>query len=210
MNDVVGLVAGTGFASGLSLYATTLLLGLAGRVLDVAVVPESLTGTPVLVVLAALTAVEFVADKVPWLDTAWDAIHTIVRPVGAAALGVALVDGQQLFGEVLAEGAEVAATDGNGVAGGLLAAVLAAIAHGGKAAARVAVNTSPEPLSNGVVSLVEDGLVGVLVWVAVAYPTVALVVVGVLTAVSMLVVVGLWRLLRRAIGRLRARREAAP
>lgn len=205
--DLVGLVAGSGFASGLSLYATILLLGLAGRFLDVATVPDDLTTTPVLVVVGVLTVVEFVADKVPWLDSTWDAIHTVVRPVGAAALGVMLVDGQPLVTDpAVAVGAEQGS---GGVLGGLIAALLAAVAHGAKASTRAAVNTSPEPFSNPVVSLLEDGLVVGLVWVAIEHPTIALVVVGVLTLLAIVVIIGLWRFVRRRIRNWRRRRATS-
>jgi hypothetical protein len=201
VSEVVGLVAGSGFASGLSLYATVLLLGVAGRWLEAPGVPDDLTTVPVIAIAGTLAVVEFLADKVPWLDSTWDAIHTIVRPVGAAALGVMLVDAAAVAG------ATAGATDGegSGVVAGLAAAVLASVAHGAKASTRVAVNTSPEPFSNPAVSLVEDGLVAVLVWLAVAHPVVAVVVVATLTVLSVLLVVGLWRVLRRFLG---GRRDA--
>lgn len=208
MGELVGLVSGAGFASGLSLYATVFLLGLAGRFLGATPVPDELTSTGVLVVAAILTLLEFVADKVPWLDSVWDGIHTIVRPLGAAWLGVVLVDGQPLFSDSAAAAAAAAEGGSGGVAAGLLSAVLASIAHGAKASTRVAVNASPEPVSNPVVSLAEDGLVGVLVYVSLAHPLLALVVVGVLVVVSVGVVVGLWRSLRRVLRRRRQRHDA--
>lgn len=205
MTEVVGLVAGSGFASGLSLYATVLLLGVAGRWFEAPGVPDELTTWPVLVIAGTLTAVEFLADKVPWLDSTWDAIHTIVRPLGAAALGVMLVDSAAVVGGA---GPGVADGEGSGVVAGIVAAVLASVAHGAKASTRVAVNTSPEPFSNPAVSLAEDGLVAVLVWLAIAYPLVAVVVVGVLSVLGVLLIVGLWRVVRRIVaGR---RRERSP
>lgn len=204
MSEVVGLVAGSGFASGLSLYATVLLLGVAGRWFGAPGVPDDLTTVPVIAIAGTLAVVEFLADKVAWLDSTWDAIHTIIRPVGAAALGVMLVDAAAVVGEAPGVGDG----DGSGVVAGLAAAVLASIAHGAKASTRVAVNTSPEPFSNPVVSLVEDGLVGVLVWLAIAHPVVAVVVVGVLTVLSVLLVVGLWRVVRRVLASRRGRADA--
>ena len=128
MGEVVGLVAGTGFAGGINLYATVLLLGLYGRWFDSGAVPEVLLRSDVLLLAGVLTAVEFLADKVPWFDSLWDTIHTVVRPVGAALLATLLVDGDTAL---LSE-----ATAG-GVAG-----LLALTSHAAKASTRIAVNTS--------------------------------------------------------------------
>lgn len=191
MNEVVGLVAGTGFAGGINLYATALLLGLYGRWFESGAVPEQLTGTSVLVVAGVLTVVEFVADKVPWFDSMWDTIHTVVRPIGAALLAVLLVDGD-------------AAAISDGLAGGT-AGVLALTSHAAKASSRVAINTSPEPFSNSIVSVLEDGLVAVVVWLAVEHPVVALGVVAVLTLLAVGIVVALWRTVRSIRSRMRQR-----
>ena len=194
--DGVGLLLGSGFASGLSLYATALLLGLHGRYLEPGSVPEVLTGPTVLWVLGGLAVVELVVDKVPFVDSVWDVVHTVVRPVGAALLGVVLVDA----GLVDVPFAELG---GGGAAG-----ALALVSHGAKATTRAAVNTSPEPFSNGVVSLAEDGLVVGLVWLAVEYPAVAAVVVAVLAVVAVAVILLLMRFVRRLRQRLRDRRRA--
>ncbi len=189
MTEVLGLVAGSGFASGLNLYATVLLVGLYGRWFDSAAVPEVLMSTEVLVLAGVLTGVEFLADKVPWFDSVWDTIHTVVRPVGAGMLAIVLVDGDTTaINEALAGG---------------LAGVLALTAHSAKASTRVAINTSPEPFSNSIVSLLEDGLVAAVVWVAVEHPLVALVVVGVLTLLAIGIVVALWRTVRAVRQRMR-------
>lgn len=191
MNDVVGLVAGTGFAGGINVYATALLLGLYGRWFDSGVVPDVLMSTEVLVIAGVLTVVEFFADKVPWFDSLWDTIHTVVRPVGAGLLAVLLVDGDT-------------AVISDATAGGM-AGVLALASHAAKASTRVAINTSPEPFSNGIVSVLEDGLVAVVVWLAVEHPFVALGVVAVLTVVALGVVVALWRTVRAIRARMRQR-----
>lgn len=189
MTEVLGLVAGSGFASGINLYATVLLVGLYGRWLDSAAVPDVLMSTEVLVIAGVLTAVEFLADKVPWFDSVWDTIHTVVRPVGAGMLAIVLVDGDT-------------AAINEALAGGL-AGVLALTAHSAKASTRVAVNTSPEPFSNAVVSLFEDGLVAAVVWLAVEHPLVAIGVVAVLTLLAIGIVVGLWRTVRAVRQRMR-------
>lgn len=189
MPEVLGLVAGQGFAAGVNLYATALLLGLYGRWFDSAAVPEVLTSTEALAIAGLLTAVEFVADKVPWFDSVWDTVHTVVRPVGAGLLAVLLVDGDTA---VISEA----------MAGGL-AGVLALTAHTAKASTRVAINTSPEPFSNSIVSVLEDGLVAVVVWIAVEHPVVALGVVGVLVLLAVGLVVVLWRTVRSVRSRMR-------
>ena len=86
MDAVVGTLLGTGWAAGVNLYGTALLLGLLGR-FDVATTPEVLQSPWVLGVAAAMYALEFVADKIPFVDTIWDILHTVIRPVGAALLG---------------------------------------------------------------------------------------------------------------------------
>ncbi len=163
--DLAGLIAGSGFASGINLYAVALLLGFAGR-LGWEDIPEQLTRTDVMVTVGILFLVEFLVDKVPYLDSLWDAIHTVVRPLGAAALGYFLA------GE--------AGSVGQGL-GTIVAGALALTSHGAKATTRAAVNTSPEPFSNSVLSVMEDGLALGVVLVAIALPAVAIVLVAVLT-----------------------------
>lgn len=189
MNEIVGLVAGTGFAGGINVYATALLLGLYGRWFDSAAVPEVLTSREALAIAAVLTLVEFFADKIPWFDSLWDTIHTVVRPLGAGLLAVLLVDGDT-------------AAISEATAGGL-AGVLALASHAAKASTRVAINTSPEPFSNGIVSVLEDGLVAVVVWLAVEHPVVALGVVAVLTLLAVGIIVALWRTVRAIRSRMR-------
>jgi hypothetical protein len=87
--ETIGVIAGSGWASGLNLYLTTLMLGVAGRA-GWADIPDVLTRTDVMIVAGVLFAVEFVADKVPFLDSFWDVIHTFIRPVGAAAIGAVI------------------------------------------------------------------------------------------------------------------------
>lgn len=144
-----GSVAAAGWASGLNLYGTALLLGVAGRLGWADEVPAELQRSWVLGVLGVLYAVEFVIDKIPWLDSAWDALHTIVRPLGGALLGMALINDPG-SPEALA---------------GLLGAGFSLSAHSAKATTRAAINTSPEPFSNVLASLTEDGIVaGMVTW----------------------------------------------
>lgn len=188
----LGLIAGTGWASGLNVYAVALILGLVGR-FGGAPMPEQLTSTPVLIGAGVLYAVEFFADKVPYLDNIWDAIHTVVRPVAAGAIGYWLA-GEAGMSEAI----------GAGTSG-----VLALVSHSTKATTRAAVNVSPEPASNISLSIFEDGLVGGMVALALAAPIVALVVVIVFVILGVWLMVKLWRGIARLWARL-AERTAAP
>lgn len=188
--DLAGLIAGSGFASGINLYAVTLLLGLAGR-LGWAEIPEQLTRTDVMVTVGVLLAVEFAVDKIPFLDSMWDALHTVVRPLGAAALGY-LLSGE-------------ASSVGQGL-GAAVAAGLALTSHSAKATTRAAVNTSPEPFSNAALSVMEDGLAVGVVLLAIVLPALAVVVVAVLTFGAGWLAIKLFRAGRR-LSRRRPRKE---
>ena len=189
MIETIALVAGSGWASGLNLYLVTLLLGVGGR-LGWDDIPGVLTRLDVMIVAGILFLVEFLVDKVPYLDNLWDAVHTVVRPLGAAALGAVLV------GDAPSIGAWV---------GAALAGALALDAHAAKATTRVVANTSPEPFSNIGLSLAEDLGVGLLVVIAVTNPVVALVVVGVLVVAATALTIWLFRVARRGWARVRSR-----
>lgn len=188
MESVFASILGTGWASGVNLYATVALLGLFGR-FDVAATPEVLQDPWVMGVAGAMYLLEFVTDKIPLLDTAWDLAHTIIRPVGAAVLG----------GELAGE--DLSALLGGGVSGGM-----ALGAHAAKMGARMAINTSPEPLTNIGVSLGEDVVVGVMVWFAVTYPWIAGTAAVFLLVAGSVVLVAAWRTIRSGLQRLRERR----
>jgi hypothetical protein len=182
--DLIGLTLGTSFAAGLNVYATVATLGLLER-FGLVSLPPSLAplAHPVVIGLALLLyVVEFFADKIPFVDSIWDVIHTFVRPPAAAILAFAAVAG-------VPEPWRVAAA--------LLAGGIALTSHGTKAATRAAVNTSPEPFSNSMLSVAED-LVAIFVsWVAAAFPVVAIVVVCALLILSVWILVKLFHLLRR-------------
>ena len=147
-----------GTLAGLNLYLTVFVTGLALR-LDWVALPAPLQGlevlghTVILAVAGFLYLIEFFADKIPWIDTAWDAVHTFIRPVGAAALAVAAMGDAHPVFEIVAV---------------LLAGGMALSSHAAKAGTRVMANASPEPFSNIGLSLAEDGLVlgglGLLAW----------------------------------------------
>src|SRR5829696_4115831 len=155
MDEAFPLIISAGWAAGVNAYATVLLLGIFGR-LGLGDVPDGLEETWVMVASGGLYAVEFVTDKIPYVDNVWDTIHTAIRPTIAAALGVLL----------------------NGDATGLedaLAAVTssttALASHGVKAGLRVVVNISPDPVTTATASLTEDFLVGAVVVLIVTHPS---------------------------------------
>ena len=160
----LGRTLGFSFAAGVNVYATVLILGLASRYQWVALPPQyqAFDNTWVIAGAAALYVVEFVADKIPWVDSVWDAVHTVIRPVGGALIAVASV-GQT--------------SPGMQVAVGLLGAALATSTHLTKAGTRAVANTSPEPFSNWILSLTEDGFVVALGLLALKYPIAAAFVV---------------------------------
>jgi hypothetical protein len=189
MLETLGLIAGSGWAAGLNIYLVTLILGLGGRA-GWADVPMVLQRTDVLLVSGVLFLIEFAADKIPYLDNVWDAIHTAVRPLGAAALGYVIAG----------ESSSIAAAVGAVVAGSL-----ALGSHSAKATTRAAVNTSPEPFSNVFLSLFEDGLVAGLVALAVSYPVIAIVLVVILAVLGVWLTVRLLGAVRRMWARWAAR-----
>jgi Domain of unknown function (DUF4126) len=184
------LVLSNGWAAGVNAYAVVVMLGLAGR-LGLADAPEPLMRTDVLVAAGALYAVEFVTDKIPYVDSVWDAIHTAIRPTIAAVLGALLAGDAETLTQALA-------------AAGAGATALAS--HAVKAGLRVAINSSPEPVTNVTASLLEDALVAVVVVLALSFPWIALAVAAALLAGGLVLV---YRLLRR-MRRWRLRAPFAP
>ena len=185
----LGVVAGSGWAAGLNLWSVGLVLGIAGR-LDLYDSPEVLQRPGVLATLAVLYAAEFIVDKIPYVDSAWDVVSTIIRPVGAALLGMAIVsDG-----------------DTSAVTSALTAGGLALSSHAAKASVRAAINLSPEPVSNVVASVTEDASAVGLASFALAYPRVALGVAIVLGIVTAVIAFMLWRFVRRLRLKWRERR----
>jgi uncharacterized membrane protein len=177
--EFLPLTFATGWASGLNAYATVLLLGLLGRFAHTGGLPEGFQRTDVLIVMAILTLVEFVADKIPYVDSLWDAVSTVVRPVAGALIG-ALIGGAH--GDLTT--ISLAAVGG----------VTALLSHLTKAGVRLAVNTSPEPVTNIGVSLGENVAVAGVVSLAAAYPVPAAVIAGIILLVGFVV---LWFALSR-------------
>jgi hypothetical protein len=189
--QTLSLALGAGFSSGLNLYATVATLGLLQR-FGVLQLPRSLQVLShpwVLGIALALYLIEFFADKIPYLDTIWDAIHTFIRPPAAALLAYAAA------GSAAAEWKWGAA---------LLAGGVALASHGTKASARAAVNTSPEPFSNWSLSFGEDLLAVWLTWMAAVHPVATTIIVVALIALSVFLLYHLFQFARRALQRLLA------
>ncbi len=172
----------SGWASGINSYAVVLVMGLLGRFGQVEAIPSALTRTDVLVGALVLFLIEMVADKIPYVDSTWDAIHTVVRPAVGATLGYLL-------------GHESSSLDAavSAAAGGFSALA----SHAVKAGLRVAVNTSPEPASNIAVSTAEDATVVGVVSLAALHPWAAASVAAALLIVGVVVLAFLWGRIRR-------------
>ena len=180
---LVALSAALGWAAGIRLYLVVFLTGMAGF-MGFIPLPD---GLKILQNPALLTAsgfmvfVEFFADKIPGLDSLWDVVHTVIRvPAGAALAG-------GVFGADSATMGTVAA---------LIGGTLAATSHATKATTRVAVNTSPEPFSNIIVSFAEEGLVMFMLWLATNHPVIFGITLLIVLVLSVLLIVMLWKFLR--------------
>jgi hypothetical protein len=187
----LGRTLGFSVAAGVNLYATVALIGLASRFGWVSLPPEYaiFDNNWVIGIALLLYAVEFVADKIPWVDTLWDTVHTFIRPIGGAAVAVAaLGDASPTMTALVA----------------LLGGTVAAGAHATKAGTRVVVNTSPEPFSNWLVSLAEDGFVIALGLLALKFPLAALVVSSIVIVGIVMLAAVLIRAFRRRFGRVSA------
>jgi hypothetical protein len=189
--SALGIVLGTGFSSGLNVYATVVTLGLLNRFGFIHLPPslQVLSHSWILGIAAGLFVIEFFADKIPYFDTVWDAIHTFIRPPAAAVLAYASI------GDVSPEWRWAAA---------LLAGSVALTSHATKASTRAAVNTSPEPFSNWILSFGEDLLAVWLTWMASAHPLATTIVVVALLVLSAFLIFHLFRFARRAFQRLTA------
>lgn len=190
--DLTALVFSSGWASGVNAYATVAVLGVLARFTDTSIVPDAFARTDVLIVAGVMFAVEFIVDKIPWLDSIWDGVSTVVRPTVGAWVA------WQLAG------------DSSGVDQAMLTALgggTALASHGVKSGVRLAVNTSPEPFSNAIVSTTEDVGVITVVSLAVAHPWWAFGITASLLVVGAVCVFLLWRTISRA---RRRRRERTP
>jgi hypothetical protein len=183
--EMLGSAMGLGLLAGIRLYATVFFLGLAIRFgwfhLHSALSHLSLLSeTPVLALSGIACLIEFLADKIPWIDSLWDSVHTFIRPIGAAALGATALGSFDPATKFMVA---------------LLCGGVAFTGHTSKAATRLAVNHSPEPVSNWAVSFAEDLMVPAGLWVIFQYPAVALAIVSVVVAIFFWLSPRLFRLL---------------
>ena len=176
---------GAGWSSGISVYGVVALVGFAGRFGWIEA-PSFVEQWWVIGVAVVRFLVEFVIDKIALVDTAWDGVHTFIRPAVGGYLMSTATDTQL----------SVAALAVSGV-------LLALSSHAAKASTRLVVNASPEPVSNVAVSLGEDGLVFVVMAIAISRPELAIVVVALLTVASVVVAFVFYRIARRVARRLR-------
>lgn len=190
--EILGIAGSVSLLSGWRLYLTALATGLAMH-FNVLPLPEHLKALQVLAnpwvmgVAGLAACMEFFADKIAWLDSIWDTVHTFIRPIGGALLTLAVIDpsdpATQAIAFILGGGASL-------------------LAHGGKASARAVVNTSPEPFSNIAVSAVEDVATTGLLYLAYSYPVAAGVVAVLLLVLAVTLMVIAWRVLRRVFLRV--------
>ncbi len=195
--ETLGFALGTSFASGLNLYATVAAAGLFQR-FGIVQLPEPLhvLANPLVLGLAlGLFVVEFIADKIPYVDSVWDAVHTFIRPPAAAFLSYSAFAGS------VPEEWKIGAA--------LLAGSVALTSHGAKATTRTAANVSPEPVSNWTLSFAEDSIAVFLSWLAATHPLITAAVVVVLVVLAVLLIWHLFRFFRLAFRRLAGRPSGA-
>ena len=173
----LGRTLGFSFAAGINLYATVAILGLASRYGWVSLPEQYRVFDNDLIIGVAITlyVIEFFADKIPWVDSIWDAIHTAIRPIGGAVIAI------QTLGD---------ASPGMETLVGLLGGTLAASTHFTKAGTRAVANASPEPFSNWILSFAEDVFVVSLGFIALKYPLLATLIV--LVALALMAVFAAW------------------
>lgn len=180
--DPLALSFSTGWASGINAYLVVLVLGIADRVNNVEQIPDVLSRWDVLTVAGFLYAMEFIADKVPYIDSTWDAISTAIRPTAGAVIGVLLAGEASSLDQAI-----------SGVVGG----GTALLSHLVKASGRLAINSSPEPASNIVASVTEDVAVFGVVAFAINHPEAAAAIAGVLLLIGLVLMFYIGRAVRR-------------
>ena len=189
MPSLMALAAGLGWASGLRLYALIFTLGALDRFAGVTLPGDLsvLSNVWVLGISGLLLLTEFFADKIPWLDSVWDSIHTFIRiPAGAALAGMVMGD----------QGSAMQ------IATALLGGTLAAGTHLAKAGTRAAINTSPEPFTNVAASTAEDAMFAGGVWAMLNYPLLFLGGLVVFVILAVVLILLLWRFVRRMFRRV--------
>ena len=193
---LVAIAAALGWASGLRLYAVVFLTGMAGHLGLVTLPPglHVLQQPMVLWASGAMLVIEFVVDKVPWLDSLWDTVHTVIRIPAGAMLAASVFGGDHESWAIVA---------------GLLGGTLAATSHAAKATTRAAVNTSPEPFSNIALSLTGDAAVPTMLWLSWDHPWTFFAVLTIVLVVMVTLTVRLVRFVGGTARQLRRRMTAA-
>ncbi len=191
----LAFVFSSGWGSGLNCYLVVLVLGIADRVHDTEQVPNVLQRWDVLGVAAFFYAMEFVADKIPYVDSTWDLVSTAIRPTAGAVVGV-LIAGQ--------------ADSLNGAVAAVVGGGTALLSHAVKAGSRLALNSSPEPVTNIGASLTEDVAVLGVVWFAIEHPEAAAAIAAVLLIAGLGMLYLLGRLVRRGWRRWKGRELPHP
>ena len=188
--EALSLAMGTAWTSGINLYATVAALGIAHR-LEMVHLPQNLevlAHPGVIAIACVMYIIEFFADKVPYVDTGWDALHTFIRvPAGAILAAQSLGDMNPAL--------ELMALLGGGS--------VALVAHGTKATARLAINASPEPFSNWTASVVEDVTVLGSIWLMFNHPIIMLLLILIFLALVVWLVPKIYRLAKRGFQALR-------
>jgi hypothetical protein len=192
--ELIPTVISAGYSAGLNAYGTVVLLNLLGRV-GFGEVPEGLQTDGVLIGAGVMYVIEFVTDKVPYVDNVWDAVHTLIRPAIGSLIGVEFAQFDNAVGaeEVLAGGG---------------AGATALTSHMLKAGLRLGINASPEPVTNIAASVAEDGIVAVVIAFTLKEPLIALAIVIVLLGIGIAAVIWLRKRIRIALEKAREKRAA--
>jgi hypothetical protein len=193
--ESLSLAFSSGWASGVNAYLVVLVLGIADRVGDFADIPDALARWEVLAAAGFMYVMEFVADKIPYVDSTWDAVSTAIRPTVGAVLGVLIAGDADSLDQA------VSGTVGGGTA---------LVSHLVKAGSRLAVNASPEPVTNIGLSVAEDVVVLGVIWFAIEHPVAAAAIAAVLLAIGLVALYFAARLIRRGWRRWKGRRDRSP
>ena len=188
--DTLPLSIANGWASGISAYGVLLIAGVLGRI-GYADTPHALQRTDVMIFVGVLLAFEFVADKIPYVDSVWDSVHTVIRPTIAAILGVLIANDASTLDQAVAASSS---------------SITALLSHVAKGGFRLAINTSPEPVTNIGTSFAEDGAVVGVTLLAWQLPWVAASIALTLLVIGLVTVYFLLSRIRRGLARLRHRR----
>ncbi len=195
--STLGVLMGGTWASGLNLYLTVAGLGIINRigVIDLPGNLDILSHPLVIAAALFMTVVEFFADKIPFVDSAWDSVHTFIRPVGGALIAyMGLSD----------------AAPALQLSSAIMGGTLAMDTHLTKATTRAAINTSPEPFTNSIASFTEDGLVVAVLWLVIRHPVIAAVLVFIFVLISIWFLKIMFRFLKNVFRALKGKPAGAP